>query len=104
MQSWNNHGTGNVSPGFERGDTVLVLAHVFFAFGALLLGGVAGVLQGLVRGGMITLPAGIGYYQLLTAHGVLMALIFTTYFIIGFLYSGVARTLGGALLPAARKA
>ncbi|MCR8629728.1 b(o/a)3-type cytochrome-c oxidase subunit 1 [Paenibacillus radicis (ex Xue et al. 2023)] len=88
--------------GFDRRDSALVLAHILFAFLALLLGGVAGVLQGLVRGGMITLPYGIGYYQLLTAHGILMAIVFTTYFIIGFLYSGVAKTLGGQLLPVAR--
>jgi cytochrome c oxidase subunit 1 len=87
---------------FDPRDAKLVIAHVLFAFIALLIGGVAGLLQGLVRGGTITLPAGIGYYQLLTAHGVLMALIFTTYFIIGFLYSGVSKTLGGSLLPLAR--
>ncbi|TBL81777.1 b(o/a)3-type cytochrome-c oxidase subunit 1 [Paenibacillus thalictri] len=88
--------------GFDRRDSALILAHILFAFFALFLGGVAGLLQGLVRGGQITLPAGIGYYQLLTAHGVLMALVFTTYFIIGFLYSGVAKSLGGQLLPVAR--
>ncbi len=88
---------------FDRNDGKLVLAHVLFAFAALLVGGIAGLLQGLVRGGAVTLPAQIGYYELLTAHGVLMALIFTTYFIIGFLYSGVSHTLGGKLLPAARK-
>ena len=82
----------------------LLLSHVLFAFIALLIGGVAGLLQGLVRGGTITLPAGIGYYQLLTAHGVLMALIFTTYFIIGFLYSGVSKTLGGASAAARKEA
>lgn len=84
---------------FDRKDGALVLAHILFAFTALLIGGIAGVLQGLVRGGLIELPAGIGYYQLLTAHGVLMALIFTTFFIIGFLYSGMSKTLGGKLLP-----
>lgn len=88
---------------FDRSDGKLVLAHILFAFVALLLGGVAGMLQGTVRSGMITLPANIGYYELLTAHGVLMALIFTTYFIIGFLYSGVSHTLGGKLLPSVRK-
>lgn len=87
---------------FDRRDSALILAHILFAFLALFLGGIAGLLQGLVRGGQITLPGGIGYYQLLTAHGVLMALVFTTYFIIGFLYSGVARTLDGRLLPVAR--
>lgn len=95
--------TGADRQRFAKEDSALVLAHLLFAFGALLLGGIAGVLQGLVRGGMITLPAEIGYYQLLTAHGVLMALVFTTFFIIGFLYSGVAKTLGGRLLPQARR-
>lgn len=88
---------------FIREDRLLIMAHLLVAFGALLLGGIAGVLQGLVRGGMITLPAGIGYYQLLTAHGVLMGLVFTIYFIIGFLFSGIARTMGGKLLPLTRR-
>ncbi len=88
---------------FDPRDAKLVIAHIIFAFIALFIGGIAGLLQGLVRSGTFTLPAGIGYYQLLTAHGVLMALIFTTYFIVGFLYSGVSKTLGGSLLPAARR-
>lgn len=83
----------------EKKDASLILTHVIFAFAALLIGAVAGLLQGLVRGGIVELPAGIGYYQLLTAHGVLMALVFTTFFIIGFLYSAIAKTLGGRLLP-----
>lgn len=85
----------------DRRDAVLAMAHLIFAFIALLIGGIAGLLQGMVRGGMLTLPMGIGYYQLLTAHGVLMALIFTTFFIIGFLLSGISKTTG-KLLPAAR--
>lgn len=93
----------DIHPKFDPKDSSLILTYILFAFGALLVGGIAGVLQGLVRGGMITLPAGIGYYQLLTAHGVLMALIFTTYFIIGFLYSGIIKTMGGQLLPVARR-
>lgn len=88
---------------FDRQDGRLVLAHILFAFGALLIGAIAGLLQGMVKSGSITLPDNIGYYELLTAHGVLMALIFTTYFIIGFLYSGLSHTLGGSLLPLARK-
>ncbi|WP_027084440.1 b(o/a)3-type cytochrome-c oxidase subunit 1 [Cohnella panacarvi] len=88
---------------FDRSDSKLVLAHVLFAFAALFIGGVAGLLQSMVKSGSIELPANIGYYELLTAHGVLMALIFTTYFIVGFLYSGVSHTLGGKLLPVSRK-
>jgi len=78
-------------------DSRLALWHILIAYVALTLGGVAGILQGLVRGGMIELPYGIGYYQLLTAHGVLMALVFTTFFIIGFLYAGMVRTTGPLL-------
>jgi cytochrome c oxidase subunit 1 len=98
-----NAATADKEKMFDRQDKSLVLAHILVAFAALLLGAIAGLLQGLVRGGMITLPAGIGYYQLLTAHGVLMALIFTTFFIIGFLYSGVSKTLGGKLLGPANR-
>lgn len=83
-------------------DAAISLAHIIFAFVALLIGGIAGLLQGLVRGGVIKLPGGIGYYQLLTAHGVMMALIFTTFFIIGFLIAGSSRTMGGKLLPITR--
>ncbi len=88
---------------FDRSDSKLVLAHILFAFAALFIGGIAGLLQSMVKSGSIELPANIGYYELLTAHGVLMALIFTTYFIVGFLYSGVSHTLGGKLLPVSRK-
>jgi len=88
---------------FDRQDGKLVLAHVLFSFIALFIGAIAGALQGMVRGGVITLPAGIGYYEVLTAHGVLMGLVFTTYFIVGFLYSGVSHSMGGKLLPLARK-
>ena len=87
----------------EKKDAKLILGHFIVAFTALLLGGVAGLLQGLVRGGQIELPAGIGYYQLLTAHGVLMALVFTTFFIVGFLFSGISKTLGGQLNATALK-
>lgn len=83
-------------------DATIVAAHLIFAYTALLLGGIAGLLQGLVRGFDISLPFGIGYYQLLTTHGVLMALIFTTFFIIGFLIAGCSRTMGGKLLPVTR--
>ncbi|MBX6395214.1 MAG: b(o/a)3-type cytochrome-c oxidase subunit 1 [Alicyclobacillaceae bacterium] len=87
---------------FERGDRILILAHLGVAFIALLIGTAAGLFQGLQRTGFIKLPAAIGYYQLLTAHGVSLALIFTTFFIIGFLYSGTVKTLGGRFSTADR--
>ncbi len=86
---------------FQAPDRRLILAHIGFAFIAFLIGAIAGLVQALERTGYITLPSNIGYYQLLTAHGVSMALIFTTFFIIGYLYSGLAKTLGGKLLPSA---
>jgi cytochrome c oxidase subunit 1 len=42
------------------------------------------MLQGLSRAGIITMPDWFDYYRMLTAHGVLMALVFTTFFICGF--------------------
>lgn len=82
---------------FNPKDRRLILSHLGVSFVAIFVGAIAGLLQGLQRTGYIDLPAPIEYYQLLTVHGVMMALIFTTFFIIGFLYSGVARTLGGSL-------
>lgn len=95
--------TANGTTPFRKPDARLVLSHILFAFGALLVGGIAGLLQTLVRSGTVTLPFGIGYYQLLTAHGVLLGLVFTTFFIIGFLHSAVMRTTGYALIPAASR-
>lgn len=88
---------------FQVQDRRLILAHLGFSFIAFLIGVIAGLVQALQRTGFITLPSNIGYYQLLTAHGVSLALIFTTFFIIGFLYSGLAKTLGGKLLPSANR-
>ncbi|RNB83471.1 b(o/a)3-type cytochrome-c oxidase subunit 1 [Brevibacillus panacihumi] len=81
----------------DRSAARLSLAYVWVAYIAFGVAAIAGMLQGMVRGGIIELPSWMNYYQILTAHGVLMALIFTTFFIIGFLYSGVAKTTGGTL-------
>lgn len=78
----------------DRNDGKLAMAHFYVAFAALLLGGTAGLLQTLVRSGEFTLPAGIGYYQLLTVHGVLLGLVLTTFFIIGFLFASLSKTAG----------
>ncbi|RHW37664.1 b(o/a)3-type cytochrome-c oxidase subunit 1 [Lysinibacillus yapensis] len=78
----------------DRKDAKLALAHMYVAFGALLLGGLAGLLQVFVRSGAFQLPFGIGYYQVLTVHGVLLGLILTTYFIMGFQFAAVSRTAG----------
>jgi len=86
----------------NRKDGKLAMAHIFVAFTALALGGMAGLLQTLVRSGKFELPAGIGYYQLLTIHGVLLGLVLTTFFILGFQFAIVSKT-SGALTNGARK-
>ena len=78
----------------DKKDGKLAIAHFYVAFSALLLGGLAGLLQVLVRSGKVTLPLGINYYQVLTVHGVLLGLVLTTFFIIGFLFASMSRTSG----------
>lgn len=82
---------------FENEDCNIMLAYLGFAFIAVFLGATAGFIQMIQRSGWITLPNWLNYYQLLTFHGVSLALVFTTFFIMGFLYSGVAKTLGGSM-------
>lgn len=87
---------------FDPRDRHLILAHVGIAVGALLIGAVAGLLQVVERAGWVQLPGGINYYQMLTVHGVLLALVFTTFFIFAYLYAGLARTLDGELIQSSR--
>ena len=71
----------------------VVLAHVYTATIAVCLGAAFGVLQGFSRAGAIDAPAWFDYYRMLTAHGVLMALVFTTFFITGFTLFAAYRTI-----------
>lgn len=66
-----------------RAENRVVLAHVYTATVAIALGAVFGLLQGLSRADAVTVPAWFDYYRMLTMHGVLMALVFTTFFITG---------------------
>ncbi|MDT9024607.1 b(o/a)3-type cytochrome-c oxidase subunit 1 [Rossellomorea yichunensis] len=78
----------------DKKDATLAMAHIYVGFIALALGGLAGLLQVLVRSGKFILPAGIGYYQVLTVHGVLLGLVLTTFFILGFQHAAISRTSG----------
>ncbi|WP_394232735.1 b(o/a)3-type cytochrome-c oxidase subunit 1 [Niallia oryzisoli] len=78
----------------DRRDGKLAMAHFYVAFTALLIGGLAGLLQVLVRTGKLELPAPITYYQILTVHGVVLGLVLTTFFIQGFMMAAVSRTAG----------
>lgn len=72
----------------------LYMSFIYVAFISLFIGGLMGLLQVLVRSGSFTLPWGIGYYQILTLHGVVLALVLTTFFILGFQYALMGKTVG----------
>ena len=66
-----------------RSENRLVLTHVYIATAALCVGAIFGLMQGMSRARWFSAPAWFDYYRMLTAHGVLMALVFTTFFICG---------------------
>ncbi|SIS87332.1 b(o/a)3-type cytochrome-c oxidase subunit 1 [Salimicrobium salexigens] len=72
----------------------LALTNLGIAYTAFIIGTLCGLMQVFIRNDALQLPAWLDYYQILTAHGVLLALIFTTFFIFGFFQSGMSRTLG----------
>ena len=61
----------------------VAIAHVYTSTAAIALGALFGVFQGFARTGAFDAPAWFDYYRILTMHGVLMALVFTTFFITG---------------------
>ncbi len=64
------------------------------AFSALLVGGLFGLVQALHRTDIYRgLISSSDYYTILTAHGVLLVLVFTTFFIVGLFHWGVTRSL-----------
>ncbi|HTV93579.1 MAG TPA: cbb3-type cytochrome c oxidase subunit I [Verrucomicrobiae bacterium] len=71
----------------------VVLAHIYTATVAICVGALFGVLQAFSRANAIVVPAWFDYYRMLTAHGVLMALVFTTFFITGLSEFVVYRTI-----------
>ncbi|MBR7796570.1 MAG: b(o/a)3-type cytochrome-c oxidase subunit 1 [Bacillota bacterium] len=80
--------------GISKSDSKLTMAFIYVAFISLFIGGLMGLLQTLVRSGSLSLPWGITYYQVLTVHGVILGLVLTTFFIIGFQYALMAKTVG----------
>ena len=83
-------------------DAKLTLTFFTVSFITLFIGGILGLLQGLERAGLLTMPAWFDYYQTLTTHGILLILVFTGTFLVGYVYAGVSHVLGG-LLPKVRK-
>lgn len=92
----------NKALGISPEDALISKSYLFVAFTALLLGGILGLLQGLNRAGLLELPSWLNYYQILTAHGLLLVLVLTAFFTIGYFYAVLSHNLGG-LLPKVRK-
>ncbi len=67
--------------------------YLLVAFGALGIGGLFGLIQALHRTGAVRVIASTDYYTLLTAHGVLLGLVFTTAFLCGIFTWGITRSL-----------
>lgn len=72
----------------------LYRAFIGFSFISLFIGGLMGLLQVLERSGNFNLPAWLDYYQILTVHGVMLGLVMTTFFIIGFQFSLMGKSVG----------
>lgn len=72
----------------------LALWNIGFAYTAFLIGTFCGLIQVFMRNEMIQLPAWLDYYQVLTVHGVTLALVYTTFFIYAFLITGMSKALG----------
>jgi cytochrome c oxidase subunit 1 len=72
----------------------LVKANFIVAFVALAIGGFFGLIQALHRTDVFRgFVSSVEYYDVLTGHGVLLALVFTTFFITGLYQWGVTRTM-----------
>ena len=85
----------------RAGGNLLALAHIYTATLVLGIGALFGMLQGFSRANCITMPPWFDYYRMLTAHGVLMALVFTTFFITGlFTYCRVPNDPARAIADA----
>ncbi|UCZ51433.1 cbb3-type cytochrome c oxidase subunit I [Bacillus shivajii] len=88
--------------GISQEDALLSKSYLLVAFASLFIGGVLGLLQGLNRAGLLELPSWFTYYQVLTAHGIILVLVLTAFFTIGYFYATLSHNLGG-LLPKVRK-
>jgi cytochrome c oxidase subunit 1 len=84
-----------IEPGLKK----MILIEIIFPVVLLILGIYHGLMQVLYRSGMIRSAKflGIGYYQGLTLHGVVNAIVFTTFFAVAFGYAVIRYYLGRPL-------
>src|SRR4051794_21731830 len=85
----------NRAMGISPEDAKITKSYIAVAFIALLVGGFLGLLQGLNRAGLLELPTWFNYYQVLTAHGLILVLVLTAFFTIGYFYAALSHNLGG---------
>ena len=82
----------DIEPGLKR----MILIELVFPMVLLVLGIYHGMMQVLYRSGMIHTRKvfGLEYYQGLTLHGVVNAIVFTTFFAVAFGWHGDALACG----------
>ncbi len=79
-------------------DDHLATANIGVAVGAFTIAAMMALMQALSRASMeLPFRSPSMYYMSVTAHGVLMALVFTTFFIMGLGYAVATRALGRPL-------
>ncbi|WP_115863429.1 b(o/a)3-type cytochrome-c oxidase subunit 1 [Halorussus litoreus] len=71
----------------------VVKACLTVAFVSLGIGAFFGLVQALHRTGVVRLFSSVDYYTVLTAHGVLLALVFTIFFLLGLFTWAITRSL-----------
>jgi cytochrome c oxidase subunit I len=91
--------TGSIATGIEPPLRRMILIELIFPTILLVLGIYHGMMQVLYRSGMIHTHKvfGLEYYQGLTLHGVVNAIVFTTFFAVAFGYAVIRFYLGRAL-------
>lgn len=95
MERLNDQPGINIEPGLKR----LILIEIIFPTVLLVLGIYHGLMQVLYRSGVIHARKvfGLEYYQGLTLHGVVNAIVFTTFFAVAFGYAVIRFYLGRPL-------
>jgi len=75
----------------------LALSFLLVALLSLLIGALPGILQALEHAQIIPVPSASLYYQGLTVHGLLLAVVWTTFFASSFLLIATTHSLGRGL-------
>ena len=90
-----SYGVAGIEPGLRK----MILIEIIFPMILLILGIYHGLMQVLYRAGMIRSSQflGLSYFQGLTLHGVVNAIVFTTFFAVAFGYAIVRYYLGRPL-------